>query len=100
MGGSNFAFLEPIQIFHPAVMLPAGGIILIHNHPSGNVQPSDDDLKLTLKLAAAGRLLGIPLVDHLVVSATEFYSLKEHGVITDSFTTDGVFGEPQVHPPQ
>lgn len=99
IGGSNFAFLEPAQIFHPAMLLPAGGIILIHNHPSGNIQPSDDDLKLTLKLAAAGRLLGIPLIDHLVVSATDFYSLKEHGVLTDFMATDELFETHLARPP-
>jgi DNA repair protein RadC len=64
---------------------------LVHNHPSGNTQPSDDDLKLTLKLAAAGKLLGIPLIDHLVVSATDYYSFKEHGVLAECQSNDGVF---------
>jgi DNA repair protein RadC len=89
------SLLEPIQVFHPAMLLPLASKLTIHNHPSGNIQPSHDDLKLTLKLAAAGKLLGIPLIDHLVVSATEYYSLKEHGVLTDYFTTDEVFDDHQ-----
>lgn len=82
IGGSNFAFLEPAELFRPALTLPAAGVILVHNHPSGLVEPSTDDLTLTIRLQKAGSLLGIELIDHIVVTAEAFYSLREHGLLS------------------
>jgi DNA repair protein RadC len=82
IGGHNFAFLSPVEIFHPALKLPAASLILVHNHPSGRAEPSEDDLVLTHRLTQAGELLGIALTDHLVVTSTNFYSFREHGLLT------------------
>ncbi|HCC84831.1 MAG TPA: hypothetical protein DEP87_04065 [Candidatus Pacebacteria bacterium] len=98
IGGSNFAFLEPTSIFYPAMKLPAAGVILIHNHPSGSVEPSDDDLKLTLKMEAAGELLGIELLDHLIVTTNNFFSLREHGAFKSGILEFGLTSEvPESH---
>lgn len=86
IGGKNFAFLDPAAIFHSALKLPAAGIILVHNHPSGSLEPSDNDLRLTVRLKAAADLLGVAFVDHLIVSKAGYFSLKEHGLIGDAIT--------------
>lgn len=86
IGGKNFAFLDPAAIFHSALKLPAAGIILVHNHPSGSLEPSDNDLRLTVRLRAAADLLGIEFLDHLIVSKAGYFSLREHGLITDAST--------------
>lgn len=78
IGGLNFNFLEPRHIFEPAFNLGASSFILVHNHPSGNSEPSDDDLLLTKKIAAVADLMGIKLLDHLIVCKNEFFSIREH----------------------
>jgi DNA repair protein RadC len=67
--------VDPAAVFRPALLLPTTGLIVGHNHPSGSVLPSTADRTLTAHLAAVGRLLQIPLVDHLIVSETGHYSL-------------------------
>lgn len=70
------------EMFTAAVRLNACGILIAHNHPSGDPEPSGDDVRTTRDTVAAGRLLGIPLVDHIVVgSATRWVSLRERGII-------------------
>ena len=78
IGGLNFNFLEPRHIFEPAFNLGASSFILVHNHPSGNVQPSDDDLLLTKKIVAIAELMGVKLLDHLIVCKNNFFSIREH----------------------
>lgn len=58
---------NPREVFGPALRLNAAAIVLAHNHPSGDPTPSDDDRAVTLRMAEAGRVLGIPLVDHVVI---------------------------------
>ena len=79
IGGSNFALLEPVTLLHPALLLPATSCVLVHNHPSGNAEPSQDDICVTQKLAAACHLVGIELIDHVVISKNNYRSLKELG---------------------
>ena len=80
-GSLNGTIASPREIFRVAVMLPAYGIILVHNHPSGDPKPSQEDIDLTQKVVASGTVLDIPLVDHLVVGENRYYSFKEHGYI-------------------
>lgn len=80
VGGLNFNFLEPRYIFEPAFHLGANSFILVHNHPSGNPQPSDNDLLLTKKIANIADLMGIKLLDHLIVCKNDFFSIREHFV--------------------
>jgi DNA repair protein RadC len=70
------------ELFTEAVRRTAAGLLLAHNHPSGDPEPSGDDIRTTRDAVAAGRLLGIPLVDHLVIGAADrWVSLKERGIV-------------------
>ncbi len=78
IGGLNYNFLEPRAIFAPALQLGADSFILVHNHPSGNVEPSEDDLLLTKKISSLAELMGLKLLDHLIVTKGNFYSIRQH----------------------
>lgn len=80
-GTLNANFVHPRETFAPAIQLMAAAIIVAHNHPSGNTEPSREDIAITQRLQEAGKLLGIPLLDHLIVSEDNFSSLKEQGAI-------------------
>ena len=71
------------ELFRDAVRLNASGVILVHNHPSGDPTPSPDDLRLTAEALAAGRLLDIALLDHLVIGHDAYISLRDRGVAFD-----------------
>lgn len=81
VGGLNYSVLEARDVFAPAFRLPATSIILAHNHPSGTLEASEDDLHVTEKLVEAGKLLGITLLDHLILTHQGHISLKEKGYI-------------------
>ena len=81
VGGLNVASLQPREVFGPALTLAAAGVILAHNHPSGDPTPSPEDLAVTHHLQEAGRLLGVEVLDHLVICAERFRSLRESGVL-------------------
>ncbi len=73
--------IHPREVFKPAILANAAGIILLHNHPSGDVTPSQDDLLLTRRLKEAGEILGIQVVDHVILGYANYASLKERGLI-------------------
>lgn len=77
IGSLNASLVHPREVFQPAIVLSAASIILVHNHPSGDCQPSEDDLELTKKLIQAGEIIGIEILDHLVLSREIFLSLKQ-----------------------
>ena len=77
VGGLNSSLAHPREVFKNAIKYSAGGIILAHNHPSGNVMPSKEDIDLTKRLHEAGNILGIPVLDHLIIGEEEYYSFKE-----------------------
>ena len=82
-GGISSSPAIPQDVFRPAVRRGAAGIILVHNHPSGDPSPSEDDYKVTKRISEAGELIGIKLVDHVVVGGGgEFSSLKACGIIS------------------
>lgn len=81
VGTLNASLVHPREVFEPAIALRAADIIAVHNHPSGNVEPSQDDLAITKRLADAGKILGIILTDHIVLTANGFLSFKNKGVI-------------------
>ena len=70
------SLVHPREFFGPAVRRGAAAVIAAHNHPSGDPEPSAEDVEVTRRLAEAGRLLGIPLVDHVVVGADRYVSLR------------------------
>lgn len=79
-GSLNRSVVRIGEIFRPAIEAPAAAIIVAHNHPSGQVDPSPEDIKVTRQLVQAGQLLGIPLLDHLIIGTGTFASLKERGL--------------------
>lgn len=80
-GGFSGTVADPKVIFAVALKACASAIILAHNHPSGELSPSDADLALTRKLKSGGDILGISVHDHLIVSRYGFYSFLEEGVM-------------------
>jgi len=72
--------VHPRELFTAAVITGASGIIITHNHPSGNVKPSKEDLKTTERIIEGSKIMGIPLLDHIIVgfNTEEFYSIKEN----------------------
>ena len=79
IGSLNTTRTHPREILYPAIVHLAFGFILAHNHPSGSLDPSDEDVAFTRAVQRAGELIGIELYDHLIVSATGFTSLRERG---------------------
>jgi DNA repair protein RadC len=77
------------ELFREAVRRTASGLILVHNHPSGDPSPSPDDLRLTAEAVAAGRLLDIAVLDHLVVAEASSVSLRERGIVFDALGRTG-----------
>ncbi len=84
LGNVSASLVRIGELFREAVHLHASGVILCHNHPSGDATPSPDDLHLTTEAIAAGRLLEIPVLDHLIVAGDAYLSLRERGVAFDS----------------
>lgn len=71
--------VEPREVFAPAVTARASSVVLAHNHPSGDPQPSAQDIDFTRAMVEAGRVLGIEVLDHLIVSARSYYSFRRAG---------------------
>jgi len=80
VGNVNTTLVRPAEIFREAVRRNAVSIIVAHNHPSGDPTPSPEDIALTRDLVAAGRLLGIGVLDHLIIGQGRYVSLRERGV--------------------
>ena len=79
VGLVNRALVHPREVFADPITDRASAVIVAHNHPSGNLAPSQDDLAVTVQLKAAGKTLGIRLLDHLIFNPREYYSLLEKG---------------------
>ncbi len=77
-GGLDICHVDPRVVFRAAVLQGAAAIILVHNHPSGDPQPSGEDFELTKRLIKAGEILGIELLDHVVVADSESQSIREY----------------------
>lgn len=80
-GGLAASIVEPRGVFLRAVLDNAAAIICLHNHPSGNPEPSREDLRVTRQLVEAGKLMGIPVHDHLIIAGTQYTSLAERGLM-------------------
>lgn len=81
MGSLASVQVHPREVFRPLVQAGMHAVILVHNHPSGEPEPSDADVELTHRMLEVGRLLGIPVLDHLVVTRTSTISLAELGML-------------------
>jgi DNA repair protein RadC len=80
-GGVSGTVVDTKIIFKAAVENYASSIIICHNHPSGNIKPSEADVRITKNIKEAGKLMEIPLLDHLIVTETEFYSFADEGML-------------------
>ena len=80
-GGQSGVAVDPKFVFHTALKCSAASIILMHNHPSGNLEPSDADRKLTKKVVEIGKLLKLPILDHIIFTSETFCSLANEGLI-------------------
>jgi DNA repair protein RadC len=80
-GSVNAAVIGPREIFIEALRYQAVSVIMIHNHPSGDPEPSREDILLTQRVQEAGILVGVPLLDHIIIGDGRYISLKERGYI-------------------
>lgn len=80
-GGLAASIVEPRQVFERAILESAASVVCLHNHPSGNPEPSREDVAITRQLVEAGKVLGIPVHDHLIIAGRGFTSLAERGLM-------------------
>ncbi len=80
-GTVNRTLIHPREVFYHAIEDGAYGIFVVHNHPSGDTTPSQEDIAITEKLSKAGEILGIPLLDHVIVSRKGFFSFREQKIL-------------------
>lgn len=81
IGSLNASLVHPREVFEPAVRNTAAQIIISHNHPSGDPNPSEEDLHISRRLVEAGKIMGIEVIDHVIVSKTNYFSFKEKGLM-------------------
>lgn len=81
VGSLNTSVAHPREIFKGAVRYSAARVIIAHNHPSGNTDPSEADLSFTRRLVDAGEMMGIEVIDHIIVGEQSYYSLREQGMM-------------------
>jgi len=82
-GTLNASLVHPREVFQPAIIDSAAAIILLHNHPSGEISPSAEDRNITFRLLEAGKLLDIPVLDHVILGENKYFSFKEEGLIAN-----------------
>jgi DNA repair protein RadC len=80
-GSLTASVVHPREVFNPAIRESAAAIICVHNHPSGDPQPSQEDRVLTTRLAQAGQLLGIQMLDHIIVGRDTYMSFADEGLL-------------------
>jgi DNA repair protein RadC len=80
-GTLNTSLVHPREVFRTAIVTAAASIIVIHNHPSGNPEPSREDAEVTRQLVESGRILGIPVHDHVIFTEEGYTSLAERGLL-------------------
>ena len=82
IGGLAASVVEPRQVFKAAILGNAAAVILAHNHPSGRTEPSGEDVRITRQLVEAGKVMGIPIHDHLIIGDRTHMSLAERGLMS------------------
>jgi DNA repair protein RadC len=80
-GGISSSIADPKLIFEAALNAKASALILVHNHPSGNLKPSKQDIAITAKLKSAGQVLDLPILDHIIIAETGYYSFADEGIL-------------------
>ena len=81
VGGLAASIVEPRQVFKVAILANAASVILSHHHPSGNPEPSREDIRITQQLVEAGKFMGVPVHDHLIIAGETYTSLAERGLM-------------------
>ena len=81
IGTTNSAYAHPREVFYEAIKENASAILVCHNHPSGSVEPSEEDIECTRKLLAASKIIGIPLLDHVIIDCNNYFSFLENGLL-------------------
>jgi len=81
VGALDTTIVHPREVFKPAVLCNAAGVLLAHNHPSGDATPSEEDKAVTQKLRDAGTILGITVLDHIIIGEDGYFSFKAQGLI-------------------
>ena len=81
IGSLSASIVHPREVFQAAITHSAASVVLAHNHPSGDVSPSGDDIELTRRLVRAGEIMGIDVLDHIIMAAEDFLSMKERGLM-------------------
>jgi DNA repair protein RadC len=81
VGTLNASLVHPREVFKDAIKHSAASVVLAHNHPSGDPEPSEDDLTITKRLTEAGKILGVEVMDHIIIAKNGFFSFKEKGLI-------------------
>ncbi len=81
IGTLNACTVSPREVFKAAILNSAAGVILVHNHVSGNPLASEDDIDLTKRLVESGKILGIEILDHIIIGSKEHFSFKDRGMI-------------------
>ncbi len=81
IGTLNSNLVHPREVFKEAISHSAASVVFAHNHPSGDSEPSEDDLTITKRLVEAGKILGIEVLDHIIITKNGFFSFKEKGLI-------------------
>lgn len=82
VGTLTASLVHPREVFKGAILAGAGGILIAHNHPSGEEQPSREDREATRRLTEVGKLIGIPVIDHIILADRKFFCFRDHGLIT------------------
>jgi len=80
-GTINSSVITPREVFHEALISLAASIILIHNHPSGNLKPSSNDINFTRKMVSVGKSMNIPVLDHIIIAGNKYTSFADEGLI-------------------
>ena len=84
VGSLDASLVHPREVYKAAVKTNTAKILLVHNHPGGDITPSPEDRALTKRLVNAGALMGIPVIDHVIVTAEAFLSFQEAGILPES----------------
>ncbi|PKL23540.1 MAG: DNA repair protein RadC [Chloroflexi bacterium HGW-Chloroflexi-5] len=81
IGLTNRTIVHPREVFKPAIADAATSVVIAHNHPSGNVEPSPEDRDITYRLVKAGAIIGIEVLDHIIIGKQGYFSFLEHGLM-------------------
>jgi len=81
IGTLNASLIHPREIFNEALLHNAASVILVHNHPSGDPEPSEDDIEITKRIQEAGKIMGIDVLDHIIITKNKVFSFKEYKLV-------------------